>query len=84
MKDIIIRGATIRRELFFFLLSFIIAFGMNLYAIITFKTLWAELLTQLPFLILVTLVIYLIILLARIVFLGINKLLRIKKNKSSV
>lgn len=79
MKDIIIKGAIIRRELLFLLLSIIIAFGMNIYAIITFETSWAELLTQLPFIILITLVIYLIILFARISFLGIYKLLKIKK-----
>lgn len=79
MKDVIIRGTTIRRELLFFLLSFIIAFGMNIYAIITYETLWTELFTQLPFTIGLTLVIYLIILLARIMFLGINKLFKINK-----
>ena len=79
MKDIIIKEAIIRRELLFLLLSILIAFGMNIYAIITFETSWAELLTQLPFIILITLVIYLIILLARILFLGIYKLLKIKK-----
>lgn len=79
MKDIILKGGIIRRELLFLLLSIIIAFGMNIYAIITFETSWAELLTQLPFIILITLVIYLIILLARIISLGIYKLIKIKK-----
>ena len=79
MKDIIIKGAIFKRELLFFLLSILIAFGMNIYAIISFETSWAELLTQLPFIILVALIIYLIILLARILFLGIYKLLKIKK-----
>lgn len=79
MKDIIISGYRIKKELIILLVCFLASFGLNIYSIAKFETDWSELIGQLHIVILVSLVIYFLVLAFRLVFLGLHKL--IKRNK---
>lgn len=72
MKDITIKAKTIKRELWILLVSILIAFGMNIYAIINYETEWSELFDKLFVVILMGIIIYVILLFLRAFF----KLLR--------
>lgn len=48
MKDLVISGRTLTRELKIAALCVVLAEGANLYAIVRFGTSWSELLTMLP------------------------------------
>lgn len=74
MKNIVITPGRIRKELLFFLLSFIIAFGMNIYAIINYDTEWKEIVTAIPQLILLSFVLYFLIMILRLLYRGITRL----------
>lgn len=65
MKDIVITGAKVRRELWWLLAAFILANLMNAYAIAKYDTAWKELFTTLGYVILLSLVLYLLIALVR-------------------
>jgi len=58
MEDIVIKKNTLKREIFIWSVSLVIAFGLNAYAIIKYDSPWAELLTQIPVIILISVVIY--------------------------
>ena len=58
MKDIIIPGKTIQRELWTLASCFIIANLINLYAILTYNTNFSELLTMIGYVTVTTLVLY--------------------------
>jgi len=79
MSDIIIKEKTIKRELVFFLLSLIIAFGMNVYAIIVFDTAWTELVSKLHIVLSLSIIIYLLTLIIRAIILGIIRLIKMAK-----
>jgi hypothetical protein len=74
MKDITIKGVSIKRELWIFLGVFIFTFGLNIYSILHYKTSWSELYTQLFFVVLVSIFIYCVIAGIRIVVALISKL----------
>lgn len=58
MKDTIITVKTKKRELKILLVCFAVAFAVNVYAIIAFDRGWEELLTQIGFVVAITLVLY--------------------------
>lgn len=58
MKDIIIKKDRIRKELMVFITVFILVFLLNIYAIIIYKTEWSEVLNELPFVILISIIIF--------------------------
>ncbi len=60
MKDITIKAKTIRREIFFILLSFALAFVMNIVGIAKHGTQWKELLTQIHIVLILSLIIYIL------------------------
>jgi len=68
MKDILIKGIAIRRELFFWLFSFAASILINIYSIIKYNTRWIELLTQLHVVLALSILIYLILLACRGVY----------------
>lgn len=74
MKDINIKAKTIKKELWIFLVSILIAFGMNIYAIIKYNTEWSELISKIHIVILLGLIIYFILLILRGAFLFLKKL----------
>lgn len=67
MKDIIITAKSIRRELYFLLASFIIACGMNVFAIIKYSRPASELITMIGFVAFATVLIYLVLALVRLI-----------------
>jgi len=58
------------------LLAFIIANLMNVGAIIGYETPWKELLTSIPILILLSLVLYFLILVLRVIYVALAKVFR--------
>lgn len=65
MKDIVISGARIRRELWWLLAAFILANLMNIYAIASYGTEWKELLTMVGYVIALSVVLYFLLALIR-------------------
>ena len=76
MKDIIITGAKIRRELWWLLAAFVIANLMNIYAIAVYNTEWKELVTTLGYVIALSIVLYLVIALIRWIVNGVLRMAR--------
>jgi len=74
MKDTIITTKTKKRELYLLLLSFILAFLLNIISIVIYHTQWKELLTMFHVTLILTVIIYLIILLIRLFIRGIARL----------
>jgi hypothetical protein len=65
MKEIIISPERLRKELYFLLASFGIALLLNVYSIIKYQTNWVEIITQIGYVFLLSLLFYLILLLVR-------------------
>jgi hypothetical protein len=65
MEDIIIKKNTLKREVTIWIISLVIAFGLNAYAIIRYNAPWKELVTQIPVIILISVLIYLLIFIMR-------------------
>lgn len=65
MKDIIIKGSSIRRELFILLASLVVAEGINLYAVISMARPAKEMITMIGFVAVTGIAIYLLILIIR-------------------
>jgi hypothetical protein len=68
MKDVIVKGNFLKRELKVFLACFIIAFGVNVYSIIAYNTEWLELLTALHIILLLAGLIYIVTGILRTIF----------------
>jgi hypothetical protein len=60
LKDIILRGAVVRRELAIWVIFFVGAFGLNLYAISVYDSKWSELFSQLHIVVLLSVAFYII------------------------
>lgn len=65
MKDITVKGARIKKEMYFWIVSFFIAVVINILGIIKYNTSWWELLSQLHIVIALTVLLYLLLLLFR-------------------
>ncbi|GAB1416190.1 hypothetical protein MASR2M117_15960 [Paludibacter sp.] len=78
MKDIIITSKRIKTELYTLLISFIIANGFNLYAIIVYKTKYIELITQIGYVLIFTFALYFVWTVIRLLYLGAKKIIKIK------
>jgi transposase len=76
MKNIIITPVRLKKEGIILLACFLASVGLNIYAISKYKTDWSELISQLPIVIGITFLIYFLVLLFRLVFLGIAKLIQ--------
>jgi hypothetical protein len=70
MKDIVIKERVVKRELILLLGMFVVAFLMNIYAIIVHDGNWSELVSQLHIVGLLTLFFYVLVLLIRLLYLG--------------
>lgn len=76
MKDIVITGAKVRRELWWLLAAFVLANMLNIYSIIAYGTEWKELATALGYVIAFSLVLYAVIGLIRLLVSGVRRLAR--------
>lgn len=76
MKDIIITGRRVRTEFITFLVCFVIAFGLNVYAIIAFDGQWSELFWSLGFVLAAALVLYVVWAVLRLAFYGLKALFK--------
>ena len=81
MKDIVIKSDTVKRELIVFLVCFIFAFLMNAFAIARAGTPWRELFTQLGYVIVIALVVYLLLAIVRTLICLIIRPFRGKKRR---
>lgn len=66
MKDIVIKGKDIVRELYVYLLSFVVAFVMNIAAVIIYDRPLIELVSQIGYVVFISIGIYFILLLIRL------------------
>lgn len=80
-RDIVIKSDTVKRELIVFLACFIFAFLMNVFAIVRAGTSWNELFTQLGYVIVIALVVYLLLMPLRLVVWLIMRPFRRKKRR---
>ncbi|MDA3815987.1 MAG: hypothetical protein PF486_01330 [Prolixibacteraceae bacterium] len=58
MKKIIITGSHLKREFFIWLLSFIAAIILNIYAIVNYETSWVELYSQIGYVVMISIMLY--------------------------
>ena len=78
MKDVLISGRRMARELRIFLGCFVLALALNVYAIHLYKTAWKELLTTLHITLAVAIIIYVLLGIVRFIFGGVARLFRRK------
>lgn len=78
MKDLVIPGRRITREVLIFIGCFAVAFFVNVYAIAKYKTEWKELATTLHITVAVAGVIYVVFAVLRIVICGVARVFRRK------
>lgn len=76
MKDIVITAGRIRRECNFYLLSFVVAFLSNVYAVVHFGRPWIELLSQIGYVVVISVVVYFALWIPRLAVMGLRRLFR--------
>lgn len=76
MQDIIITSKRIRKETYILLICFAVAFLINIISIIAFKTPWYEMFTQIGYVIVITIILYLIVAFFRFISVGIIRLIK--------
>ena len=74
MKDTVITARAKIRELKFFGISFIIAYLLNILSIILYHTAWKELYTQLWTVVELSVVVYAVIVVIRLIVIGVARL----------
>lgn len=80
MKDVIVKGARIKKEIIFWLVSFFIAVAVNIVGIIKYNTSWWELFSQLHIVIALSILIYFLLL----IFRGIWSVIKKKYSQMSI
>lgn len=78
MKDVLISGRRIAREIWIFLGCFVLAFAINIYAIHEYNTQWKELWTTLPITLAVAVALYVLFTILRLILGGVSRLFRRK------
>ena len=79
MKDIVIKASHIRRELWVLLGCLVVAYGMNIYAIIHFARPAKELYMTIGYVVVTALIIYVLLWIVRLIVLLITRLFSKKK-----
>ncbi len=74
MRDTVITAKAKKRELKYFGISFVIAYLLNILSIIIYHTAWKELYTQLWTVVELSVVIYFLIVVIRLIVIGVAKL----------
>ena len=82
MPSIYISYSRIRKEFVSLLVCFLIAIGFNIYAIIHYETPWSELWTALPYVLMATVVLYVVWVVLRLLVYGVLHLVNSQKRKS--
>ncbi len=67
MKDLIITSGRLKKEIYIVSACFIAAFATNIVSIILFKTPWYEVFTQIGYVIVITVTLYLIVTFFRLI-----------------
>ena len=76
MKDITITGKRRKKELIILLTCFVTAFLFNVLAVIIYKTPWHEIFSQIGYVVVITLVLFLIVTLVRVLVWAVGKLFK--------
>lgn len=76
MKDIIITSHKIRRERNIYLICFLLAFVINIAAIVAYTRPWTETFTQLGYVFVISLFLYFILWIPRMLLIGIRYFFR--------
>ena len=79
MKDIIITSKKLKQERNIYLLSFLLAFIINVIAIIIYSRPWIEIISQIGYVIVISFFIYLILWIPRGILIFLSNLFRRKK-----
>jgi hypothetical protein len=80
MKDVLITGRRVTREIRIFVGCFVLTLGLNIFSIVKYKTDWKELLTTLHITLVLAIVIYLLLGLVRLLVCGVARLFRRKSS----
>lgn len=83
MKDIIITSKKIKRERNIYILCFVLAFIINIIAIIVYTRPWVEMFSQIGYVFVISLFIYFILWIPRLLFIGGKSLFKKKRNAHS-
>lgn len=76
MKDIIITSQTIKRERNIYLVCFALSFVINIIAIVLYTRPWTEAFTQLGYVFVISILIYFLLWIPRVLLLALHRLLR--------
>ena len=79
MKDIIIPVRRQKKELRILLICFAFSFLLNIAAIIIYKTSWAEIITQIGYVIIIALALYVLIAIIRLIVYLISRFFKKRK-----
>ena len=74
MKDIVISARVVRRELYCYLASFGLSVILNVIAIVRFDRPWVELIPQIGYVVVISILIYIILWIPRLIITGIRRL----------
>ncbi len=74
MKDLVITSKRLKKEIYVLSTCFILAFLINISSIVTFRTPWYEMFTQLGYVAVITFILYLLVAIIRTVAFLIRKL----------
>jgi uncharacterized membrane protein len=80
MKDIVFTSKRIKKEAYILLGCFAFAFILNILSIFIYKTQWFEIFTQIGYVVIITIILYFLITLGRLVIIPILKLLKPNQN----
>lgn len=73
MKDLVITSKRLKKEIYVLSTCFILAFLINISSIVTFRTPWYEMFTQIGYVAVITFILYLFIAMIRVVVFLIRK-----------
>ena len=76
MKDIVIKASRIRRELWVALGCFLTSFAVNAGAVIAYAKPWYELFTQIGYVCIIALAIWIVLLVLRVLYVIIKKIIK--------
>lgn len=79
MKDIVITSQMIRRERNIYLLCFLLAFAINIVAIVVYERPWTEMFSQLGYVFVISIFFYILLWIPRLIFKWIYLLIRKKR-----
>lgn len=76
MKDIVVTAGRLRRERNVYLVCFLLAFLLNLVAVVRFDRPWTELFSQIGYVLVISVVLYLVLWIPRLLIVGARRVFR--------